>query len=221
MAPKRGNPSKFQTKEASFRVDEAAAIQKRKELGVSPVDSSMAIGQSGGVVVVMQEFHDESAFDTGDFNVAASRFDKRKKAQQEREAEARRKREEERKAAIAAKKQKEADAARAAAAAKEAERQRLAEEERLRKEEADRAEKAKRAEEARKNRKPTTPAPPPVPAPRVSNDLSEWYAYENKPLPTEKPSKGKGKGGSRKPRELRETAEEVVVPAATTEPCGP
>ena len=153
MAPQRLSSSRGPASTESSPVSqEKQATSIRKELGLSQVDSAFAIGQSGGVVVVMQELHDESAFDTGDFAVSKSRFDKRKDAQKEREAELRRKKEEERKAAIALKKEMEAKAAReaaaAAAAAKEAERK-AAEEER------------KKKQQERKKERGPVPAPPP------------------------------------------------------------
>lgn len=174
MAPQRISKGRFGSVDDASPKPTTIVSQNHKDLGLSQVDPGFAIGQSGGVVVVMQEFHDESAFDTGDFSVALSRVDKRKQAQNEREAELRRKKEEERKAAIALKKEKEAQAAREAAAAKEGERKQKAEEERKKRKEAERvaAEKAKADAKAEskpdKKQRSTTPAPPPVPAPKVT-----------------------------------------------------
>ena len=174
MAPQRLSKGRFGSVDDASPKPTNTVSQNHKDLGLSKVDPGFAIGQSGGVVVVMQEFHDESAFDTGDFSVALSRVDKRKQAQQEREAELRRKKEEERKAAIASKKEKEAQAAREAAAAKEAERKKKAEEERKQRKEAERAVAEKAKADAKAESKPekkqrsNTPAPPPVPAPKVT-----------------------------------------------------
>ena len=182
MAPQRLSKSRFNVEEeaSSPRVSAPVKGDDSKNLGLTQVDSTIAIGQSGGLVVVMQELHDESAFDTGDFAVSKSRFDKRKDAQKERDAEARRKKEEERKAALALKKEQEAQAAREAAAAKETARK-AAEEERKRKEQEEKKQKEAQKKESKANRGPV-PAPPPVP----SSEAPE--------APVEKkPSKGKGK----------------------------
>ncbi len=163
MAPQRLSKSRFQ------EADEASpkSIEKRTDdtinnLGLTHVDSAIAIGQSGGVVVVMQELHDESAFDTGDFAVSKSRFDKRKETQKEREAQIRRQKEEERKAALALKKEQEAKAAREAAEAKEAARKAAVEERNRREQEA--RKQARAAIKKEKVNRGPVPAPPPIPA---------------------------------------------------------
>jgi hypothetical protein len=165
MAPQRLSKTRFETgDETSPRaVTKKPTDDQAKSLGLTTVDSAFAIGQAGGVVVVMQELHDESAFDTGDFAVAKSRSDKRKDAQKEREREARREKEEERKAALAAKKEEEARAAREAAAAKEAARKATEEEKRKKAKEEQR--QAKLEQKKEKESRGPVPAPPPAPAP--------------------------------------------------------
>ena len=167
MAPQRLSKSRFQeADDSSPKALEKRVDDNANNLGLTHVDSAIAIGQSGGVVVVMQELHDESAFDTGDFAVSKSRFDKRKESQKEREAQVRRQREEERKAAIALKKEQEAKAAREAAEAKEAAR-RAAAEERKRKEQEERRQAREAIKKEKVNRGPV-PAPPPIPAGEVA-----------------------------------------------------
>jgi len=155
MATKRQSKSRFSAEEdLSPRTQDVAVDKVSKDLGLSYVDSSYAIGQSGGVVVVMQEFHDESAFDTGDFAVSKSRFDRRKDAQKDRADAVRRQKEEERRAAIAQKKEEEERAAREAESARRAAKK-AADEERKKKEREER-EAAKKAAV-----KKEVPAPPP------------------------------------------------------------
>ena len=162
MAPVRTSKHRFQLDEdSSPRSDIEKPQKKSNDLGLTQVDSSFAIGQTGGVVVVMQELHHESAFDTGDFALSKSRFDKRKDAQNERDAEQRRKKDDERKAAIALKKEEEAQAAREAAAAKE-EARKAAEEEKKKKAKEERKVKLQKKKEEKESRGPV-PAPPPVP----------------------------------------------------------
>lgn len=156
MTALRYGKSRFTADDDSFQqVSPVAKIDSSKDLGLSQVDSSFAIGQSGGVVVVLQEFHDESAVDTGDFAVSKSRLDKRRDAQKDRDEAMRRKKEDERKAAMALKKEAEARAAREAEAARKAEKK-AKEDERRKK---DREER-----QAKKAAKKEAPAPPP-PAP--------------------------------------------------------
>lgn len=164
MSPQRLSKPRFQTGEQSSPriVQKKVEEDPAKSLGLTKVDSAFAIGQAGGVVVVMQEFHDESAFDTGDFAVAKSRSDKRKDAQKEREMEIRRKKEEERKAALALKKEEEAKAAREAAAAKEVARKAAEQEKRKRIKEEQKRAKAEQKKE--KESRGPVPAPPPAPA---------------------------------------------------------
>ena len=136
---------------AEEEVDEEALAQRTKDLGLSQIDSSFAINQCGGVVVVMQELHNESAQDTGDFVAVQSKFDKRKQAQVDREEFERKRKADEKKAAIALKKAEEvrlAEEAKAAADAIAAEIKREAD---LKKEEARKAKKeAERKEAERK-----------------------------------------------------------------------
>jgi hypothetical protein len=176
MAPQRTSKLLFQSEDdSSPRVSEKKAVIQTKDLGLTQVDSAFAIGQAGGVVVVMQELHDESAFDTGDFAVSKSRSDKRKDAQKEREAEARRKKEEERKAAIALKKEEEAKVAKEAAAAKEAARK-AAEEEKRKQAKGRKQARALQKKEEKESRGPV-PAPPPVPL----NDPAPTPSRKEKP----------------------------------------
>lgn len=156
MTALRHGKSRFTADDdSSPKVSPVTKIDSSKDLGLSQVDSSFAIGQSGGVVVVLQEFHDESAVDTGDFAVSKSRLDKRRDAQKDREDAMRRKKEDERKAAMALKKEAEARAAREVEAARKAEKK-AKEDERRKK---DREER-----QAKKEAKKEAPAPPP-PAP--------------------------------------------------------
>ena len=154
--------------DASPRIREVRAVNNSNDLGLSQVDSSFAIGQSGGVVVVLQEFHDESAFDTGDFSVSKSRFDKRKDAQKDREEAVRLKKEEERKAAIALKKEEEARVAREAEAARRAAKK-AADDEKRRKEREER-QASKKAIGLKKEISVSVPVvvPPPPAAPQVT-----------------------------------------------------
>jgi hypothetical protein len=169
MAPMKTSKHRFAIDEdSSPRSVIETREEKRNDLGLTQVDSAFAIGQAGGVVVVMQELHDESAFDIGEFATSKSRFDKRKDAQKEREAEARRKKEEERKAAIALKKEEEARLAREAAAMKEAARK-AAEEEKRKKVREERKAKIQKKKEEKESRGPV-PAPPPVPETKVERE---------------------------------------------------
>jgi hypothetical protein len=182
--------AKVKTSKQRFVIDEDTSprevVETRKEngndLGLTQVDSSFAIGQAGGVVVVMQELHDESAFDTGDFAVSKSRFDKRKDAQKEREDAIRRKKEEERRAAIASKKEEEARAAREAANAKEAARK-AAEEEKRKKAREDRKQaRIQKKKEEKEEKESRGPVPAPPPAPTAAAATQPKSVHKDRPL---------------------------------------
>jgi len=181
MSPQRasgkGKFSRFAVDEESSprHVDQPVRKPKVNELGLSQVDSKYAIDPSGGTVVVMQEFHDESAFDIGDFTSVLSKSDKRKQAQLTKEAEEKRKKEEEKKAGIAAKKAAIEEAARRKAgeeaAAKEAAAalvKKVEEEKRQKDLEAKKAARKEQREKAaakKKEARKTEEAKPPVVAP--------------------------------------------------------
>ena len=160
MSPQRvsksgkAKPTRFSSSEDRVlsEDEEVVRAQRSKELGLTQVDSTYAIGQSGGVVVVMQELHNESAQDTGDFVAVQSKFDKRKQAQVDREELDRKRRADEKKAVIAAKKAEEAQAAQEAAEAAQ-EAARAAKEIADAKEAAERQAAEEKKEKARRERK--------------------------------------------------------------------
>ena len=119
---RKAKPSRFPARVEKFEVEEdtETIARRAKDLGLSQIDSTFAIGQAGGVVVVMHEFHNESAQDTGDFVAVQSKFDKRKQAQLDREEQVRLQKLQEKQAALALKRAEEAREAQIIADAKAA-----------------------------------------------------------------------------------------------------
>jgi hypothetical protein len=148
MSPQRtsgkGKFSKFALDEEPSPRTSEHVVKKPvvNELGLTQVDSKYAIDPSGGTIVVMEEFHDESAFDTGDFVSVLSKADRRKQLQLAKEAEMKKKRAEERRAAAAAKK----------ALLEEAARKKAEEEAAARKKAEEEAAAIKKAEEEKKRK---------------------------------------------------------------------